>query len=52
MDNRSLWLDLKIILMTVVKVLKREGINADGEATAAEFNPQITQITQIGNYDN
>ncbi len=46
-DHQSLWLDLKIIGMTVLKVLKREGISAEGEATMSEFNPQITQITQI-----
>ena len=43
-DHQSFWLDLRIIGMTVMKVLKREGISAEGEATAAEFNPQITQI--------
>ena len=43
-DNGSVWLDLKIIGMTIKKVLKREGITAAGEAMAAEFNPQITQI--------
>ena len=43
-DNGSLWLDIKIILMTVVKVLKREGISETGEASMTEFNPQITQI--------
>lgn len=43
-DNWSLFLDLRIIAMTVVKVLKREGISQKGEATMAEFNPQITQI--------
>ncbi|ELK4794809.1 sugar transferase [Pseudomonas aeruginosa] len=32
-DNRSFWLDLKIILMTLKKVFVREGISADGEAT-------------------
>jgi sugar transferase EpsL len=42
-DNWSLWLDVKIIAMTVWKVLKREGISQDGQATAEEFNPQITQ---------
>lgn len=36
-DNWSLWLDMKIMAMTVVKVLKREGINAVGEATMPEF---------------
>ncbi|WP_419662633.1 undecaprenyl-phosphate galactose phosphotransferase [Desulfosarcina variabilis str. Montpellier] len=43
-DHRSFWLDLKIIALTVLKVLRREGISAEGEATASEFNPQITQI--------
>jgi sugar transferase EpsL len=38
-DNWSLWLDVKIILMTVWKVVKREGISAEGEATMGEFNP-------------
>ncbi|MCF0248597.1 MAG: sugar transferase [Synergistes sp.] len=36
-DNRSLWLDLKIILMTIGKVIKREGISAEGEATMTRF---------------
>ena len=39
-DNQSFWLDCRIILMTIVKVFKREGISADGEATMEEFNPQ------------
>jgi len=36
-DNLSLWLDLKIIALTVWKILKREGINQPGQATAEEF---------------
>lgn len=36
-DNCSLWLDMKIMFMTVVKVFRREGISAEGEATMAEF---------------
>lgn len=36
-ENRSLWLDLKILILTVKKVLVRDGISADGEATAAKF---------------
>jgi sugar transferase EpsL len=39
-DNQSIWLDLKIIGMTILKVLKREGISQPGQATAEEFNPQ------------
>ncbi len=41
-DNQSIWLDLKIIGMTVLKVFRREGISAEGEATMPEFNPQIS----------
>lgn len=37
MDHQSLWLDFKIILLTVWKILKREGINQPGQATAQEF---------------
>lgn len=44
-DNQSLWLDIKIILMTIGKVLSREGISQAGEATMPEFNPRITQIS-------
>jgi lipopolysaccharide/colanic/teichoic acid biosynthesis glycosyltransferase len=36
-DNRSFWLDLKILAMTAWKVLKREGISAKGEGTMPEF---------------
>jgi len=36
-DNRGLWLDLKIIWLTIRKVLKREGISAAGEATMPKF---------------
>ncbi|WP_443113633.1 sugar transferase [Herbaspirillum seropedicae] len=36
-DHRSLWLDLKILVLTVRKVLMREGINAAGEATMSKF---------------
>ena len=36
-DNWSLWLDIKIIGMTVWKIVKREGINQPGQATAEEF---------------
>ncbi|MCL5097693.1 MAG: sugar transferase [Candidatus Omnitrophica bacterium] len=36
-DHRSLWLDLTILVLTIVKVLRREGISAAGEATMPEF---------------
>ena len=36
-DNRSFALDLKILWLTVLKVFKREGISAAGEATMPVF---------------
>ncbi len=36
-ENRTFLTDLKIILMTVKKVMKREGINEEGESTASAF---------------
>jgi sugar transferase EpsL len=36
-DHRSLWLDLKILWMTLRKVLLREGIGRQGYATMPEF---------------
>ena len=36
-DHWSFGLDIKILLITVIKVLRREGINQPGHATAEEF---------------
>jgi lipopolysaccharide/colanic/teichoic acid biosynthesis glycosyltransferase len=36
-DRVSLWLDLYIILRTVAKVLRREGVQAEGHATMPRF---------------
>ena len=36
-DNQSLWLDIKILWLTVKKVLVRDGISAAGEATMSKF---------------
>lgn len=36
-DNRTFWLDIKILWLTVKKVLVREGISAAGEATMPKF---------------
>ena len=35
--HRSFWLDLRILLMTAWKVLRREGINQPGRATTDLF---------------
>jgi sugar transferase EpsL len=36
-DHQSFWLDLRIFLITIWKVIRREGISAAGEATMAPF---------------
>lgn len=36
-DNRSLWLDLKILFLTIKKVVVRDGISAEGEVTMPKF---------------
>ena len=36
-DNQSFWLDIKILWLSVKKVLLRDGISAEGEATMPRF---------------
>jgi len=36
-ENRSLWLDFKIMLQTVKKVIAKDDISAEGEATMTRF---------------
>lgn len=36
-DRHNLWLDVKIIIMTVGRILRRDGISAPGSATADRF---------------
>ena len=36
-DNWNIFLDLKIIFITLIKVIKREGVSAEGHATMPEF---------------
>ncbi len=36
-DHWSFWLDIKILLLTIWKVFKREGISQEGEATTTYF---------------
>jgi lipopolysaccharide/colanic/teichoic acid biosynthesis glycosyltransferase len=37
-DHQSIWLDFRILLITVWKVIKAEGISGVGVATAEKFN--------------
>ena len=40
-DHVSFWLDFKILIITILKVLKSEGINEEGQATSEEFKGNI-----------
>ncbi len=42
-DNHNLWLDVKILWLTVKKVLVRDGISAAGEATMPRFTGSSTR---------
>jgi lipopolysaccharide/colanic/teichoic acid biosynthesis glycosyltransferase len=37
-ENQSFWLDITILLLTVKKVIVKEGISADGEVTMTRFS--------------
>ena len=36
-ENWSLWLDFKILIKTILKVIDRDGINQEGFMTSEEF---------------
>jgi lipopolysaccharide/colanic/teichoic acid biosynthesis glycosyltransferase len=42
-DHWSLWLDVKIIVISVIKVLRREGISQPGQATAEPFKGNTSE---------
>jgi lipopolysaccharide/colanic/teichoic acid biosynthesis glycosyltransferase len=37
-EHQSFWLDIKTLFLTVYKVFKRDGINAEGQVTTERFN--------------
>ena len=41
-DHQGFWLDMRILLITIWKVIRREGISAAGEATMAPFRGSAT----------
>jgi len=45
-DHWSLWLDFRILCLTVWKVLKGEGISAEGSATMPEFMGNETKLPE------
>ena len=46
-ENISFWRDIKIIFMTALKVLKRDGITEDGEATATDLGDYLLQKGEV-----
>ena len=40
-ENVSFWLDLKIFFRTIIKVLRSEGISAEGHATMPKFSDYV-----------
>ena len=42
-DHHSVWLDLRILLLTVRQVLGRRGVAAEGHATTPEFKGSVRQ---------
>jgi sugar transferase EpsL len=43
-DNRSFCLDIKIIFMTIWKIITRDGISQTGQATMEEFMGSSTEV--------
>ena len=39
-EHQSIWLDIKILFLTVLKVVKKEGISQQGQATMQKFTGQ------------
>jgi sugar transferase EpsL len=40
-EHQSLWLDLKILTLTLLRLISRAGINQQGQATAEEFQGSL-----------
>ena len=40
-DNQSIWLDIKILLMTIKKVIVRDGINQNDHVSVDKFRGSL-----------
>lgn len=45
-DNHTIRLDVKILFLTVLKVIKRDGISAEGSATVEKFEGPLQIVPQ------
>ena len=43
-ENQSFWLDVKILFLTVKKVLVREGVSGAGEVTMSKFRGTLQSV--------
>ncbi len=44
--HRTLWLDLCVLINTMVIVLTRQGISAEGEATMRPLRPEVADLRE------
>src|SRR5206468_11575417 len=44
-ENRAVWLDLRIVVRTLVALARRSGISAEGQATMTELRPPAAVAT-------
>ena len=51
-DHRSLWLDVKILLLTIWKILKRENITLPGHATMTAFKGSNNNLNPFNTTEN
>ena len=47
-ENRSVWLDIRILFLTMWKVIKRDDISQEGEATMSRFTGSGSKRSQRG----
>ncbi len=45
-DHQSLWLDIKIILLTFITIFRGKGIHLEGHATAPKFTGKTTKTNK------
>lgn len=51
-DHHTLWLDLKILALTVIQVFQRKDINAAGHATMPEFRGSVSKKAESRNSES
>ncbi len=40
-DNRSIWLDLKILFLTIKRIVSRDGVSQNGHVTMKKFRGSV-----------